>query len=333
VNAMSLVDFARTLVDFDSTTGREGEAGEWLAAQLLARGYAVERQDVGAGRFNLVALAGRAEVVLSTHYDCVPPFFPARIEGGVLWGRGACDAKGILAAQLAACDRLRAAGETRVGLLFVVGEERGSEGARVANGRAIGSRFLVDGEPTENRLAAATRGMWRVRLIAAGRAAHSSMPELGESAIEKLVTALSRLRDLDLPDDALMGRTTYSVGLIAGGVAPNVIPASANAEVMFRTVGPAEDVRRALQPLEPLVTLEHVLEVPPVRMHVPPGFETATFAYTTDIPLLSAWGRPLLIGPGSIRVAHTDHEHVRIADLELAVEQYVAIARQLLASS
>lgn len=330
---MRLVDFARALVDIDSTTGREGEAGEWLAAQLLGRGYVVERQEVGNGRFNLVALAGRVEVVLSTHYDCVPPFFPSRVEGEILWGRGACDAKGILAAQVAACDRLRAEGETRVGLLFVVGEERGSEGAHVANQRAIGSRFLVDGEPTDNRLAAATRGMWRVKLAAAGRAAHSSMPELGESAIEKLITALSMLRDIVLPSDDLMGPTTYSVGLISGGVAPNVIPPSATAEVMFRTIGPSEDVRRALQPLETLVTLEHILDVSPVRMHVPPGFDTATFAYTTDIPLLSAWGRPLLIGPGSIRVAHTDHEHVRIADLELAVERYVALARQLLSSS
>lgn len=330
---MRLVDFARALVDIDSTTGREGEAGEWLAAQLLGRGYGVERQEVGTGRFNLVALAGRVEVVLSTHYDCVPPFFPSRVEGEILWGRGACDAKGILAAQVAACDRLRAEGETRVGLLFVVGEERGSEGAHVANQRAIGSRFLVDGEPTDNRLVAATRGMWRVKLAAAGRAAHSSMPELGESAIEKLITALSMLRDIVLPSDDLMGRTTYSVGLISGGVAPNVIPPSAAAEVMFRTIGPSEDVRRALQPLETLVTLQHILDVSPVRMHVPPGFDTATFAYTTDVPLLSAWGRPLLIGPGSIRVAHTDHEHVRIADLELAVERYVALARQLLSSS
>ena len=330
---MRLVDFARALVDIDSTTGREGEAGEWLAAQLLGRGYVVERQEVGNGRFNLVALAGRVEVVLSTHYDCVPPFFPSRVEGEILWGRGACDAKGILAAQVAACDRLRAEGETRVGLLFVVGEERGSEGALVANQRAIGSRFLVDGEPTDNRLAAATRGMWRVELAATGRAAHSSMPELGESAIEKLITALSMLRDIVLPSDDLMGPTTYSVGLISGGVAPNVIPPSAAAEVMFRTIGPSEDVRRALQPLETLVTLEHILDVSPVRMHVPPGFDTATFAYTTDIPLLSAWGRPLLIGPGSIRVAHTDHEHVRIADLELAVERYLALARQLLSSS
>ena len=330
---MRLVDFARALVDIDSTTGGEGEAGEWLAAQLLGRGYVVERQEVGNGRFNLVALAGRVEVVLSTHYDCVPPFFPSRVEGEILWGRGACDAKGILAAQVAACDRLRAEGETRVGLLFVVGEERGSEGALVANQRAIGSRFLVDGEPTDNRLAAATRGMWRVELAATGRAAHSSMPELGESAIEKLITALSMLRDIVLPSDDLMGPTTYSVGLISGGVAPNVIPPSAAAEVMFRTIGPSEDVRRALQPLETLVTLEHILDVSPVRMHVPPGFDTATFAYTTDIPLLSAWGRPLLIGPGSIRVAPTDPEHVRIADLELAVERYLALARPLLTSS
>jgi len=333
VDPLSLADVARALVDIDSTTGREGEAGEWLAAYLLGRGYAVERQPVSDGRFNLVAVAGRPEVVFSTHYDCVPPFFPSRVEGEVLWGRGACDAKGILAAQIAACDRLRAIGESRVGLLFVVGEERGSDGAHVANRHPIGSRYLVGGEPTDNRLAAATRGMWRVRLGAAGRAAHSSMPELGESAIEKLVTALTLLRELPLPTDGLMGPTTYSVGLIEGGVAPNVIPPSASAEVMFRTVGPAEEVRRTLAPLEPLVSLEHILEIPPVRMHLPDGSEAVTFAYTTDLPFLGAWGRPLLLGPGSIRVAHTDHEHVRLPDLEDAVDRYVSLAGQLLGAA
>jgi acetylornithine deacetylase len=333
VDPLSLADVTRALVDIDSTTGREGEAGEWLAAYLRGRGYAVERQPVTDGRFNLVAVAGRPEVVFSTHYDCVPPFFPSRVEGDVLWGRGACDAKGILAAQIAACDRLRANGELRVGLLFVVGEERGSDGAHVANRHPIGSRYLVGGEPTDNRLAAATRGMWRVRLRTAGRAAHSSMPELGESAIEKLVTALTLLRELPLPADGLMGPTTYSVGLIEGGVAPNVIPPSASAEVMFRTVGPAEEVRRALRPLETLASLEDILEVPPVRMHVPAGSDAVTFAYTTDLPFLGAWGRPLLLGPGSIRVAHTDHEHVRLPDLEHAVDRYVSLAEQLLGAA
>jgi acetylornithine deacetylase len=214
--------------------------------------------------------------------------------------------------------------------LFVVGEERGSDGARMANTAARGSRFLVDGEPTDNRLALATRGALRVRLAASGRAAHSSFPSLGESAIEKLVDALVDLRAIPLPSDADLGRTHYTIGLIAGGVAPNVVPPSAEAEVMFRTVTDAAEVRRAIAVLEPRVAIESILEVPPVRMVTVPGFDRAVFPYTTDIPFLDCWGEPLLFGPGSIHTAHTADEFVEIDDLVAAVKGYTAIARELL---
>src|SRR6185437_3922094 len=192
---------------------------------------------------------------------CVPPFFPSRIDGDRLYGRGSCDAKGILAAQVAAADRLWREGERRTALVFVVGEERGSDGARAANTLANGCRFLVNGEPTDSRLGAATRGVLRLRLRATGRAAHSSFPELGESAIDKLIDALIELRTIALPSDPTLGQTHYTVGLIAGGVAPNVVPPAAEAEVMFRTVSDAADVRRAVEPLERRVGIEHVLEV------------------------------------------------------------------------
>jgi acetylornithine deacetylase len=260
----------------------------------------------------------------------VPPFFPSRLDGDRLYGRGACDAKGILAAQVAAVDELRTAGEKRVGLLFVVGEERGSDGARTANARANGCRYLVNGEPTDSRLGLATRGILRVRLAASGRASHSSYPELGESAIEKLLDALIALRSIELPSDPLFGRTHYTVGLIEGGLAPNVVPPSASAEVMFRTVGDPSEVRRAIQPLERLVAIEHVLEVPTVRLITVPGFETAVFPFTTDIPFLSAWGQPLLFGPGSVHAAHTVDEYVSVAELRAAVGRYQKIARHLL---
>jgi acetylornithine deacetylase len=269
------------------------------------------------------------EVVLSTHYDCVPPFFPSRLDGGELRGRGACDAKGVLAAQVAAAERLRAEGFDRLGLLFLVGEERGSEGAMAANRRPIGARYLVNGEPTDNRLGLATRGVWRAKLRATGRAAHSSYPELGESAIDKLVDAILWLRMIELPSDEGLGSTFYTVGTIQGGVAPNVVSPRAEAEVLFRTVGPAADIRAALEPIERLVAIDDVLEVPPVRLHVVPGFETAVFPYTTDVPLLLAWGTPLLYGPGSILVAHTDDERVRVDELLAAVDGYVAIVRAL----
>ena len=328
--AVDPVALTRSLVDIDSTTGREAAAGQWLAAYLRDLGYSVVEQPVDDTRRNLIATVGDPSVVFSTHFDCVPPFFPSRIEGDKLFGRGACDAKGILAAQVAAADRLRRAGETRIGLLFVVGEERGSDGARAANMVAGGSRYLVNGEPTDSRLGRATRGVLRIKLRAVGRAAHSSYPELGESAIDKLIDTLIELRGIELPSDEVLGRTHYSVGLISGGVAPNVVSPSAEAEVMFRTVSDAAAVRQAVAPLERRVTIEHVLEVPPIRMTVVDGFDSAVFPYTTDVPFLSAWGQPLLFGPGSIHAAHTADEFVSISELNSAVDDYVTIARDLL---
>ena len=342
-DSVDIVALTRALVDIDSTTGREGQAGRWLADYLRGRGWAVVEQRVDAARFNVIAnpaahgsgdRSDTPAVTFSTHFDCVPPFFPSRIEGDRLVGRGACDAKGILAAQVAAASRLRRAGDP-VGLLFVVGEERGSDGARAANDTPLsqGSRFLIDGEPTDNRLGLATRGILRLKLRASGRAAHSSFPELGESAIDKLIDTLVELRSIPLPSEPALGQTHYTVGLIAGGVAPNVVSASAEAEVMFRTVRDAAEVRRAVAPLERRVTIEHVLEVPPVHLRTVPGFESAVFPYTTDIPFLSRWGEPLLFGPGSIHVAHTADEFVSIAELSAAADHYVALARALLYGS
>ena len=328
---MDPIALTRQLVDIDSTTGREGAVGTFLADYLRGLGYAVTIQPVDDTRFNVVATLGTPEVVFSTHFDCVPPFFPSRIEGDRLYGRGSCDAKGILAAQVAAAERLRGEGASRIGLLYVVGEERGSDGAKVANLSPIGSRFLVDGEPTDSRLGLATRGMLRLKLRASGRAAHSSFPELGESAIDKLLDVLMTLRTIELPDDPLLGRTHYTIGLISGGVAPNVVSPSAEAEVMFRTVSDGSLIREAMQQLESKVDIGHVLEAKPVRMKTVPGFEAVVFPYTTDIPFLSAWGEPLLFGPGSIHVAHTADEYISIRELESAVTNYQTIAGHLLA--
>lgn len=329
--AVDPVALTRALVDIDSTTGREGEAGRWLVDYLRGRGFSVTEQPVDDERFNVIATVGERPVVaLSTHFDCVPPFFPSRLTGDRIYGRGSCDAKGILAAQVAAVDELRRSGESRVGLVFVVGEERGSDGARAANVAVEGCRYLVDGEPTDNRLGLATRGILRVKLKASGRAAHSSFPELGESAIDKLIDALIELRSIALPHDEVLGRTHYSVGLIAGGVAPNVVSPAAEAEVMFRSVSDAEEIRAAIRRLEPRVSIEHVLEVAPVRMVTVPGFETAVFPYTTDIPFLNAWGQPLLYGPGSIHAAHTADEFIPLRELHEAVGGYVTIAKALL---
>ena len=333
--AAPLVDLARNLIDIESTSGREAAVTTWLARSLRDRGYRVTEQPVVGDRVNVLAVVGAAEpeVVYSTHVDCVPPFFPSRVEDGVLYGRGACDAKGILAAQITALDRLREAGETRVGLLAVVGEEDGSPGARAANRLSNRSRYLINGEPTDNRLGAATKGAYRVRLSATGRAVHSAYPELGDSAVEKLLDALVALRGVDLPVDPLLGATTYTVGVLSGGVAPNVVPPAAEADVNFRTVEPAARVRERLDAALPrTVSIDDVMIVPPIRLTTLPGFETAPFSFTTDIPFLTAWGKPLLVGPGSIHVAHTAEEHVRIEELAQSVDLFEKLARDLLAA-
>ena len=327
-----LVQLARDLIDIDSTSGRESKAVTWLASWLRNQGYHVTEQPVVDDRANLIATITKRdpEIVFSTHIDCVPPFFPSRVAGDTLYGRGACDAKGILAAEIMALEQFRASGEARVGLLVVVGEEHGSPGAQTANRLAQSCRYLINGEPTDNRLASATRGVYRVSLSAQGRAAHSSHPELGESAIEKLLDALVALRELNLPTDEIIGRTTYTIGMLSGGVAPNVVPPNAEADVNFRTVGPASDVRTRLNGLPDNVSVEDIIVVPPVHLKTIPGFDTEVFRFTTDIPFLSSWGEPLLIGPGSVQVAHTEDENVEIAELERAVSLYTKLARALL---
>ena len=302
-DAVDIVALTRALVDIDSTTGREGAAGRWLADYLRGQGWAVVEQQVDAARFNIIAhAADPAEtpaLTFSTHFDCVPPFFSSRIEGDRLYGRGACDAKGILAAQVAAAAYLRRDGH-RINLLFVVGEERGSDGARVANETAPhrGSRFLINGEPTDNRLGLATRGILRLKLRASGRAAHSSFPELGESAIDKLIDGLIELRSIPLPSEPVLGQTHYTVGLIAGGVAPNVVSPSAEAEVMFRTVSDGAEVRRAVAPLERRLTIEHILEVPPVHLRTVTGVRVGRFSIHDRHSLSAALGRTAPVRSG-----------------------------------
>lgn len=328
------VAFARGLMDLESTTGQEQACGAKLAADLAALGWRVQQQPVKDGRFNLLATVGEPRVTFSTHFDCVPPFFPSRVEGDRLIGRGACDAKGILAAQVAAAERLRAAGETRVGLLFVVGEERGSDGAKLANTLPNSSKFLINGEPTDLRLGTATRGGVRFRLHATGRAAHSGYPELGESATEKLLDALAILRAAKWPSDPVLGTTHFNIGLISGGVAPNVIPPHAQAELFFRTVSDADLVRAQVQELVGArVRIEETAFVPLVRLHTVPGFQQAVFSYATDVPFLDQWGTPLLYGPGSIHVAHTDREYLDLAEMRAAIDGNERLARELLAQA
>ncbi len=330
---MDVVTLTRQMVDIESISGHEGPVGDFLADQLGRLGYKVVKFPVEAERNNIWATwpqQPHPAVVLSTHMDTVPPFIPSSEDETRIYGRGACDAKGIIAAQVAAAERLRAEG-IYVGLLFLVGEERDSLGAKVANRQPQGSKFLINGEPTDNCIALASKGALRVEVIASGRMAHSAYPELGESAINKLLEALNRLRAMELPRDSEIGPCTLNIGIIEGGRAPNVIPDYAKAQLLYRLIGPAEELRQKItRAAGDLAKVEFVLEIPFQRLRKIDGLPTMVAAFTTDIPALSAWGEPLLIGPGSIHVAHTEGEYVEKQALLEAVERYCMIVRQLM---
>jgi acetylornithine deacetylase len=291
------------------------------------------RQPVTPGRDNLLAFRTPPALVFSTHLDCVPPYVPLAEDEEAIRGRGSCDAKGLAAAMVAAAERLAAAGEGRIGLLFLVGEENGSDGARVAGGLEPRGRFLINGEPTENRLSIGQKGSLRLDLHAAGRAAHSAYPAEGESAIAALLDTIERIRRMPLPQDALLGPSTLNVGLIRGGVAPNVLAPEASAQILFRTVAPTGTLRVAVQALlAPGVTAAFPVELPSHKAGTAPvGWETTVVSYASDLPFLAAWGEGYQLGPGSIRVAHTAQEHIRKADLLRGVDLYVRLAADLLA--
>lgn len=329
---MDLVSFTRQLVDIESITGNEARVGDFLHRELSRLGYQTIKMPVEAERSNVFAVSPqqpKPAVVFSTHMDTVPPFIPSSEDASRIYGRGSCDAKGIIAAQVAAAERLRDEG-IYVGLLFLVGEERDSLGAKIANEQSPGCKFLINGEPTENRLATASKGTLRVEIIAEGRMAHSAYPELGESAIDKLLEALNRLRALRLPSDPQVGPCTVNIGVIEGGRAPNVVPDYARAQLLYRLVGPAEPLRMEIErAVFGLAKAEFVLEIPFVRLRTLDGLPTMVAAFTTDIPWLTNWGEPLLVGPGSIHVAHTDGEYVDKKQLREAVDLCCSIARPL----
>ena len=328
-----VVALAAELLAIPSSTGEERAVVDFVSRWLIARGWNVHVQEVSKGRGNVWASRAGNGVTLSTHLDTVPPYFGPRLQGDRLYGRGSCDAKGIAAAMMAAADNLARAGEQRVDLLLVVGEEKGSDGARSANRLAPTSRFLVNGEPTESKLASGAKGSQRVMVRTRGRAAHSAYPHLGQSAIEPLLTLLPTVHQLDMPTDPVLGKTSVNIGVIHGGTEANIIPENAAAELMFRLVGDVAPLRRALESWAAgKAELEYGSFIPAQHFHVIPGFETSPVAYTSDIPLLDRWGTPLLFGPGSIHVAHTTEEHIDVPELRASVDAYERIVRALLAT-
>ena len=334
---MNIVELTRRLVDIESITGNELEVGSYLfdclSSLAKSTGGAVERMDVEADRFNVLVYWGQPVVALSTHIDTVPPFFPSREDDHYIWGRGSCDAKGIAAAMICAAEKLRQQGVSGFALLFLVGEERNSAGAFVAARSPRSCRYVINGEPTENKLALASKGALRLEIQARGTAAHSAYPELGESAINGLLDALQEIRRIPLPTDELLGACTLNIGTIEGGRAPNVIADSASAEVMVRLACDPEPIRHAIAAAaQGHAEVKEILCVPRVHFERVDGYPTTVVSFTTDVPALTpSWGKPLLIGPGDIRVAHTADERVAKKDLLDAVEIYVDLTRQLLA--
>lgn len=327
-----VVALAAELLAIQSFTRDEGAAIDFVARWLVTRGWNVSIQEVSPGRGNVWASRSGGGVTLSTHLDTVPPFQPPRLSGNRLYGRGACDAKGIAAAMMVAAESLVADGEERVDLLFVVGEEKGSDGARAANNLPATSRFLINGEPTESRLATGCKGSLRFILRTHGREAHSAYPELGHSAIEPLIRLLPTLHDLTFPSDPILGPTTVNIGTIQGGTEANIVPASAQAEVMVRLVTDVAPVKQLLQPWAAAgaAEIEFGSTIPAQHFHVVPGYDAGPVAYTSDIPLLGRWGTPLLFGPGSIHVAHTPDEYVDVNELRSSVDTYAALVSELL---
>jgi len=328
-----VVSLAAELLSIPSTTGSEGTAVDFVSRWLVGRGWNVTLQEVSRGRANIWASRSGGGVTFSTHLDTVPPYVPPRLEGSKLYGRGSSDAKGIAAAMLVAADRLVSTGEKRVELLFVVGEEKGSDGARAANNLGTKSRFLINGEPSENKLASGAKGSLRATIRTRGREAHSAYPHLGRSAIEPMLELLPTLRKLPLASDPVLGETTVNIGTIKGGTEANVIPAHAEAEIMFRLVSDVEPIKKMISDWAKKggADVEFGSHIPAQRFATVPGFDTEPVAYTSDIPLLSNWGEPFLFGPGSIHVAHTPDEFIDVDELRASVDAYERLAKTLLA--
>jgi acetylornithine deacetylase len=330
---MTLYDLTKALIALESPTGSERKTALFLRDYLEAAGFAVELQEVrdGGGRPNVYARLGEPELVFSTHTDTVLPYVPLREDEETIFGRGACDAKGIIAAQIKAAEKLRAEGMKNFGLLFVVGEESGSDGARTANTIPNRCRFLINGEPTENKLALGSKGSLRVEVTATGRTAHSAYPEQGESAILKLLDVLNDVRVMSLPTHKVLGESTCNIGTIAGGIQANVIPDFAQSLLLFRIVTTTHEIKSQLEEIaQGRAELRYTFECEPIFLSALEGFETTVVAFTTDIPMLTNWGKPLLLGPGSILDAHTPYERINKTELEHAVELYCQMARRLL---
>jgi acetylornithine deacetylase len=332
---MNLFELTKNLMNIPSVSGDEEAVGFFLRDYLEGLGWTVELQAVTENQNNVIAYLNETpRVFLSTHMDTVPPFIAASEDDEKIYGRGACDAKGIIAAQILAAEELRRQGVNDIGLLYTIDEEQSSTGAKVANTHPLARKceYLINGEPTDNDLAIGSKGAFRVLIKTKGKAAHSAYPEMGDSAIEKLLDILEDVREIDFPHDEFFGETTCNIGTLNGGLKINIVPAEAEAGLLIRLTTPREPVQEIL---EKTIGDRGELEVTsfslPVKMLAVEGFRQKVVRFTTDIPHLPNWGTPLLLGAGSILVAHTKDEFVLKKDLETSVGLYVNLVRKLLA--
>jgi acetylornithine deacetylase len=325
------VSLLSELVAIPSVTGSEEPVLAFLERRYASSGWIVDSMEVAPDRRNLFVHRGHPSVVLTTHADTVPPFFPPRREGDVLMGRGACDAKASLAAQAIALEELARDGTSEVGLLVLVGEERGSDGALAANRRPHLARYLVGGEPTGSRFVAGSKGCLRIEVEARGVSGHSSEPSTGRSAVDPLLEFLNSLRAMKLPEHPTFGATTMNIGVLQAGTAPNVIAESARAEIIFRTGEPIETLLAHIRPMaQGRVEVRVGYRSDPVSFRCPKESPGEIVSFACDLPLLPAWGEPILFGPGSIRDAHGAEERVSLAEVASAVGVYVGLVRGLL---
>jgi acetylornithine deacetylase len=336
---MNLFELTKALMSIPSVSGDEEAVGFFLRDHLASLGWTVELQEVTAGpkgqRNVLAWLNDTPRVFLSTHMDTVPPFIAPTEDDEKIYGRGACDAKGIIAAQIMAAEELRKQGVTDIGLLYTVEEEQASTGAKAADQHPLAQKceYLINGEPTDNDLALGSKGSLRVKIKTRGKAAHSAYPEEGDSAILKLLDILQDIRALEFPHGDFYGETTCNIGTINAGLKINIVPAEAEAGMLVRLTTDVDPVRELL---EKTVGERGEVEVMsyslPVKMLAVDGFNQKVVRFTTDIPHLGNWGKPLLLGPGSILVAHTKDEFVLKKDLETSVGLYIDLVKKLLAT-
>jgi acetylornithine deacetylase len=327
-----MFELTQQLMAIPSLSGGEKEVGLFLCDLLFNRRYRVEKQFLIPNRFNVLAFAGKPRVVLCTHIDTVPPILPVHEDETHLYGRGACDTKGIIAAMLEAGDRLRSQGIDSFGYLFVVGEEGDGSGAKHANTLLWESEFVIVGEPTGNKLAVAQKGTLMVDVAFTGRAAHSGYPEEGVSAVEGLWKILQECASADWGNDPVLGKGTFNIGVFKGGEACNVVPGAASASMMIRTIEPRAVAERRLQEIiGDRAEVKVIGGADPHRMHVVEGFETMVASFGSDVPYLGRLGKPLLIGPGSILDAHTMHEKISKQEMIEGAAIYERLVKKLLA--